>query len=223
MLRLSAAADIPCVALRSPLALLSVAMAAPPPASAPYTPRLLSSSAELSSLLSPYLVELTRHSAIKPYLDVLNEIAADQQRWAADFVQCVLQAMEQVSRLTLPARTPASDGAVSPCPVPSPPPLCCYGLCCARAAVARGRQSLGSVLSVRHPLQEPPHDGAVPQPHRPVHRATLHQHPQARQRGHSQGTGQAAGRMEEQRHLRAAPPRPYRGYDQTAGISAPTA
>ena len=93
------------------------------PLPTPYVHRPISTSAELSALLSPYLSELCRHSNIKPYLDVLNEVAADQQQWAAEFVQCVLHAMEQVSAALLSTSqrfTPPHAILLTSSPPPSP-------------------------------------------------------------------------------------------------------
>ena len=65
------------------------------PAPIPYVPQPIHSAAELSALLSSPLSELRRTAAIKPYLDLLNEIAFHQQRWAADVVRLTLEAIEQ--------------------------------------------------------------------------------------------------------------------------------
>ena len=61
----------------------------------PYVPQPIDSAADLSALLSSPLTEIRRTSAIKPYLDLLNEIAFHQQRWAADIVRVILEAIEQ--------------------------------------------------------------------------------------------------------------------------------
>ena len=61
----------------------------------PYTPQPIQSAAELSALLSSPLAEIRRTSAIKPYLDLLNEIAFHQQGWAEDVVRLTLEAVEQ--------------------------------------------------------------------------------------------------------------------------------
>ena len=65
------------------------------PAPIPYTPLPINSAAELSALLSSPLTEIRRTSAIKPYLDLLNEIAFHQQRWADDIVRLTLECIEQ--------------------------------------------------------------------------------------------------------------------------------
>ena len=61
----------------------------------PYTPTPINSATELSALLSSPLADLRRTSAIKPYLDLLNEIAYHQQPWAADVVRLILECVEQ--------------------------------------------------------------------------------------------------------------------------------
>ena len=61
----------------------------------PYVPQPINSAAELSALLSSPLADIRRTSVIKPYLDLLNEIAFHQQRWAEDIVRVILEAIEQ--------------------------------------------------------------------------------------------------------------------------------
>ena len=60
-----------------------------------YVPQPINSSSELSALLSSPLAEIRRTSVIKPHLDLLNEIAFHQQRWAEDIVRLALEAIEQ--------------------------------------------------------------------------------------------------------------------------------
>ena len=71
----------------------NVIMSAPSPI--PYVPQPIHSATELSALLSSPLSDIRRTSVIKPYLDLLNEIAFHQQPWAADIVRLTLEAIEQ--------------------------------------------------------------------------------------------------------------------------------
>jgi hypothetical protein len=82
----------------------------------PYVSRPVASPAELSALLSPFLSELMRHSNIKPYLDVINEIAFDNIAMADALLKAALECIEQVS-------SSSSSASARPLLLSSPP-LC---------------------------------------------------------------------------------------------------